>query len=267
MTRLRKMMLEELQRRNYSAITTRNYLRVVTEFAEYFGKPPDRLSLNELRTYQAYLLRERKLTPGTVVNQVAHKASSAASVEIAFRRHFGKPVDQRTDIWALGIVITEMVTGRSPFHRESPPRTIFAILNEAPKLADEIPLELQRIIYRALSKDAATRYRSASEMLADLEAFRSHLEPSSAESRIPSAPNDVAFRETVEHASRQMWPPATSRANNSFWWLGSRVGRLVRETEAPRPTKQSGCAPTTRAGRGFVTGSKEIGAAIGTASW
>jgi integrase/recombinase XerD len=65
------MMLEELQRRNYSAITTRNYLRVVTEFAKYFGKPPDRLGLNELRTYQAYLLRERKLTPGTVVNQVA----------------------------------------------------------------------------------------------------------------------------------------------------------------------------------------------------
>jgi integrase/recombinase XerD len=70
-TRLRKMMLEELQRRNYSAITTRNYLRVVTEFAKYFGKPPDRLGLNELRTYQAYLLRERKLTPGSVVNQVA----------------------------------------------------------------------------------------------------------------------------------------------------------------------------------------------------
>jgi len=70
-THLRKMMLEELQRRNYSAITTRNYLRVVTEFAKFFGKSPDKLGLNELRTYQAYLLRERKLTPGTVINQVA----------------------------------------------------------------------------------------------------------------------------------------------------------------------------------------------------
>jgi site-specific recombinase XerD len=65
------MMLEELQRRNYSAITTRNYLRVVADFAKHFGKSPDKLGLNELRTYQAYLLRERKLTPGTVVNQVA----------------------------------------------------------------------------------------------------------------------------------------------------------------------------------------------------
>src|SRR5437868_12144191 len=139
----------------------------------------------------------------------------------------GKPVDQRTDIWALGVVITEIISGRNPFHRESPPRTIFAILNEAPTLADEIPIELQRIIYRALSKDAATRYRSASEMLADLEAFRSHLEPSSAESRIPSASNDVAFRETVEHASQQMWPPPTSRAKNSFWLLGSFAAAAV----------------------------------------
>lgn len=71
MTRLRRMMLEELQRRNYSAITTRNYLRVVADFAKHFGKSPDKLGLNELRTYQAYLLRERKLTPGTVINQVA----------------------------------------------------------------------------------------------------------------------------------------------------------------------------------------------------
>ena len=71
MTRLRRIMLEELQRRNYSAITTRNYLRVVADFAKHFGKSPDKLGLNELRTYQAYLLRERKLTPGTVINQVA----------------------------------------------------------------------------------------------------------------------------------------------------------------------------------------------------
>jgi integrase/recombinase XerD len=71
MTRLRKMMLEELQRRNYSTITTRNYLRVVADFARYFGKSPDKLGPNELRTYQAYLLQDRKLTPGTVVNWVA----------------------------------------------------------------------------------------------------------------------------------------------------------------------------------------------------
>jgi integrase len=70
-THLRKMMLEELQRRNYSAITTRNYLQVVSDFAKHFGKSPDKQGPNELRTYQAYLLKERKLTPGTVANWVS----------------------------------------------------------------------------------------------------------------------------------------------------------------------------------------------------
>jgi integrase/recombinase XerD len=70
-THLRKMMLEELQRRNYSEITTRKYLRYVTAFARHFGKSPDQLGPNELRSYQAYLLQERKVTPGTAVNCVA----------------------------------------------------------------------------------------------------------------------------------------------------------------------------------------------------
>ena len=66
MTRLRKMMLEELQRRNYSESTTRGYLRAVRQFAQHFGKSPDKLGPNELRSYQAYLLKERKLAVGTM---------------------------------------------------------------------------------------------------------------------------------------------------------------------------------------------------------
>jgi site-specific recombinase XerD len=65
------MMLEELQRRNYSEITTNKYLQYVTAFARHFGKSPDQLGPNELRSYQAYLLQERKVTPGTAVNCVA----------------------------------------------------------------------------------------------------------------------------------------------------------------------------------------------------
>jgi site-specific recombinase XerD len=65
------MMLEELQRRNYSNGTIRHHLRAVEEFANRYGKSPDKLGLNELRSYQAYLLQERKLAVGTVVNHVA----------------------------------------------------------------------------------------------------------------------------------------------------------------------------------------------------
>ena len=66
MTHLRKIMLEELQRRNYAATTITNYLRVVKDFARHFGKRPDRLNRDHLREYQVYLLRERKLEPRTV---------------------------------------------------------------------------------------------------------------------------------------------------------------------------------------------------------
>jgi len=71
MTQLRRMMLEELQRRNYSDQTIRQYLLAVRQFAEHFGKRPDQLGPDELRTYQAYLLRDRKLAVGTVVARVA----------------------------------------------------------------------------------------------------------------------------------------------------------------------------------------------------
>jgi integrase/recombinase XerD len=70
-TRLRQMMLEELQRRNYGDSTIRHYLRWVEQYARFFGKSPDKLGLEHLRTYQAHLLKTRKLTPGTVENHVA----------------------------------------------------------------------------------------------------------------------------------------------------------------------------------------------------
>ena len=66
MTQLRKMMLEELQRRNYSQTTTRTYLQIVRDFAKHFNRPPDQLGPDEIRTYQAHLFEERKLEPRTV---------------------------------------------------------------------------------------------------------------------------------------------------------------------------------------------------------
>jgi site-specific recombinase XerD len=64
-------MLEELQRRNFAATTVQYYLRAVEGFAKYFGKAPNRLGQAHLREYQAYLLQDRKLKPGTVQLHVA----------------------------------------------------------------------------------------------------------------------------------------------------------------------------------------------------
>ena len=71
MTHLRKMMLEELERRNYTAGTIRHYLRFVEQFARHFGKSPEKLGLEHLRSYQAYLLQQRKLDPGSVENHIS----------------------------------------------------------------------------------------------------------------------------------------------------------------------------------------------------
>ncbi|MBA3298027.1 MAG: site-specific integrase [Acidobacteria bacterium] len=71
MTHLRQAMLEELQRRNYAQTTIDTYMHAVEQFAKHFKRAPDRLTHEHLRTYQAYLLRERKLGPRTVRLHVA----------------------------------------------------------------------------------------------------------------------------------------------------------------------------------------------------
>jgi hypothetical protein len=71
MTRLRKMMLEELERRNYSEGTTRCYQRAVADFARYFHRSPDQLRPEHAREYQAYLFRDRKLRATSVTQRLA----------------------------------------------------------------------------------------------------------------------------------------------------------------------------------------------------
>jgi integrase/recombinase XerD len=70
-TQLRKMMLEELQRRNYAQNTVNGYLRIVQDFAQYFHQRPDQLGPDHLRQYQAHLFQDRKLNAGTVQQYVA----------------------------------------------------------------------------------------------------------------------------------------------------------------------------------------------------
>ena len=71
MTQPLDKMLEELQRRNYSAKTISVYLRTVIDFGKHFRKPPEQLGPDDLRRYQVYLLKKRELAIGTVVGRVA----------------------------------------------------------------------------------------------------------------------------------------------------------------------------------------------------
>jgi len=70
MTDLRKLMIEELERRNYSQATVRAYVAAVEDFARHFHRRPDQLGPNHIRQYQAYLFRERKLAANSVTQRL-----------------------------------------------------------------------------------------------------------------------------------------------------------------------------------------------------
>jgi hypothetical protein len=95
----------------------------------------------------------------------------------------GESLDARTDLFSLGVVLYEMVTGRRPFAGENRAAVLHAILNDEPlplrAFRDDVPLELESIVRRALEKNRDERYPSADEMLADLRRLRNQLEPQS----------------------------------------------------------------------------------------
>src|SRR5437667_1812180 len=92
----------------------------------------------------------------------------------------GLGVDQRTDIFSLGIVLYEMLTGRIPFEGPTPSDVIVSILDKEPlplsQFATDIPVGLEGITCKALRKDREGRYQTAEELLADLKSLKRQIE-------------------------------------------------------------------------------------------
>jgi serine/threonine protein kinase len=139
---------------------------------------------------------DNKTVPGTVMGSARYMSPEQAR---------GLEVDERTDIWSLGVVLYELLIGSAPFDGETTADTLAAVIYHEPEaisnLLPNAPVELSRIVRKALQKDRDERYQSIKDLALDLKDLLHELEHSNSGNRTGHVTSNPNFSEnpTIIH--------------------------------------------------------------------
>ncbi len=132
-----------------------------------------------------------KTLPGMVMGSVCYMSPEQAR---------GLPVDERTDIWSLGVVLYEMLTGQAPFGGATTSDTIAAVLCKEPVsllyFVPDAPAELQRIVRKTLQKDREERYQSVKDFRLDVKNLIHELEHTTSGERMRHISDEIDLSES-----------------------------------------------------------------------
>jgi eukaryotic-like serine/threonine-protein kinase len=146
-----------------------------------------------------------------------------------------RDVDQRSDVWAVGTVLYELITGRVPFEAETMPQLCTLILHAEPpsprSVRPELPEAIEGVILRCLRKDRAHRYQNVAMLARDLAAFAPDAGPRSAEriSKVLSSsgislgemgPANAQSQNPASNTASQAWGKTHTARGNRAVWLG-----------------------------------------------
>jgi serine/threonine protein kinase/tetratricopeptide (TPR) repeat protein len=154
----------------------------------------------------AKLMNQSVLDPeaSTMVNTAAGVVLGTLSY-MSPEQARGLEVDARTDIWSLGVVLYEMVTGRPPFEGTTMSDVLASLLDREPsplaRYSHEVPSDLERIIKKALAKNPEARYQTTKDLLIDLRGLKHELDRQKIESEVHPLPPVTA--RTVFPSSRK----------------------------------------------------------------